>query len=84
MPTLVRFRFNKLTGEVEEFLVDDQDRNLSEAEHDRIAADVGRFVAQNPRVVEVVNTAAARPVSVTGEEPTAESFVSRDERPEVE
>ena len=28
MPTRVRFRFNKVTGEVEEFLVDDQDRRL--------------------------------------------------------
>ena len=84
MPTLVRFRFNKRTGEVEEFLVDDQDRNLSEAEHDRIAADVGRFVAQNPRVVEVVGAAAARPAAVTQGEPEAEAGVARGERPEVE
>ncbi|MDI1447250.1 hypothetical protein [Polyangium sp. 6x1] len=53
MPTLVRFRFNKVTGEVEEFLVDDQDRHLPEAEHDRIAAEVGRFVAAFPRLREV-------------------------------
>ncbi len=53
MPVHVRFRLNKLTGEVEEFLVDDQDRNLSEAEHDRIAAEVARVVTRNPMIREV-------------------------------
>ncbi len=68
MPTLVRFRFNKATGEVEEFLVDDQDRNLSEAEHDRIAADVGRFLVQSPRVIEVAPGRAAPVPVVLGED----------------
>lgn len=53
MPVRVRFRLNKLTGEVEEFLVDDQDQNLSEAEHDRIAAEVGRVLARRPLIHEV-------------------------------
>lgn len=53
MPTRVRFRFNKLTGEVEEFLVDDQDRRLSEAEHDRVAAEVARMVAVSPGITPV-------------------------------
>ncbi len=53
MPTRVRFRFNKATGEVEEFLVDDQDQTLPEAEHDRIAAAVGAVVAASPRILEV-------------------------------
>jgi hypothetical protein len=50
----VRFRFNKVTGEVEEFVVDDQDRNLPEAEHDRVAAEVGEIVAASPRIFEVL------------------------------
>ena len=53
MPTRVRFRFNKLTGEIEEFLVDDQDRRLPEAEHDRIAAEVARMVAVSPGITPV-------------------------------
>ncbi len=60
MPTRVRFRFNRVTGEVEEFLVDDQDRNLAEAEHDRIATTVGRVLGRHPTLSEV--TAAPGPV----------------------
>jgi hypothetical protein len=52
MPTRVRFRFNKVTGEVEELLVDDQDRRLPEAEHDRIASEVGELLAVDPRIHE--------------------------------
>lgn len=52
MPTHVRFVLNKLTGEVEEFLVDDQNRALSEAEHDRRALEVGRVIARNPGISE--------------------------------
>lgn len=69
MPAHVRFRFNKVTGEVEEFLVDDQDRLLPEAEHDRIASEVGRFVAVNARIREVVDAgAAARAPQAAGEQ----------------
>lgn len=53
MPTHIRFRLNKLTGEVEEFLIDDQDQSLPEAEHDRIATEVGRVVARRPLIHEV-------------------------------
>jgi hypothetical protein len=53
MPTLVRFRWNKLTGEVEEFLVDDQNRRLSEAEHDRIALEVAQAIERRPALIEV-------------------------------
>jgi hypothetical protein len=60
MATRVRFRFNKLTGEIEEFLVDDQDRQLAESEHDRIAAEVARMVAVNPGITPVDDAAAAR------------------------
>ena len=48
MPTRVRFVMNKVSGEVEEFLIDDQDRNLPEAEHDRLAAAIGGLIARNP------------------------------------
>lgn len=53
MPTRIRFRLNKLTGEVEEFLVDDQDQTLPEIEHDRIATEVGRVLARRPLIHEV-------------------------------
>ncbi len=54
MPITVRFRFNKLTGEVERFIVDDHDQQLPEHVHDSIAAEIGRSVAGNPQIVEVV------------------------------
>jgi hypothetical protein len=60
MATRVRFRFNKLTGEIEEFLVDDQDRQLPESEHDRVAAEVARMVAVNPGIAPVDDASAAR------------------------
>ncbi|ETR67027.1 MAG: hypothetical protein OMM_12047 [Candidatus Magnetoglobus multicellularis str. Araruama] len=53
MPTHVRFRINKITGQVEEFLVDDQDRTLPEAEHDRIATVVAQTITRNPLISEV-------------------------------
>ncbi len=56
MQVKVRFRFNKVTGEVEEFLVE-QDSTLASTEHDRqhdhLAADIGRILALDPRVAEV-------------------------------
>ncbi len=58
MKVQVRFRFNKQTGEVEEFLVDDVDSRLPEAEHnqehDRIAAEVGRIVERYPHIQEIL------------------------------
>lgn len=58
----VKFRFNKLTGEVEEFLVD-QDSALPRAEHerahDRIAAELGRVVERLPRVTEILEGGGA-------------------------
>lgn len=90
MPTRVRFRFNKVTGEVEEFLVDDQDRQLPEAEHDRIAAEVGRFIDAHPRVREAALGAAPRagaaPVEDRSSEEEAEAEGEGEatpERPEV-
>ncbi len=58
MDVKVRFRFNKITGEVEVFEVTDEGTTrLPEAEHnrehDRIAAELGNVIERNPRVVEV-------------------------------
>ena len=85
MPTRVRFRFNKVTGEVEEFLVDDQDRRLPEAEHDRIALDVGQMVAANPRVHEALPaTSAPRRAEKPPVEQAKGETETTPEDPEVE
>jgi hypothetical protein len=73
MPTRIRFRLNKLTGEVEEFLVDDQDRTLPEAEHERIAAEVGRVIARNPALEEVLG-----PPTPAAPEPAEDEPGARD------
>ena len=65
MPTHVHFRFNKLTGVVEEFLIDDENQHLPEAEHDRIAVEVGRVVARNPLIREVLPGSTATTYSRT-------------------
>jgi hypothetical protein len=63
MKVRVKLRFNKLTGEVEEFMVDDEEQRLPEAEHnrehDRIAAEIGGVLEQHPRVREVLPGAPA-------------------------
>jgi hypothetical protein len=70
MATRVHFRFNKHTGEVEEFLVDDQNRQLAETDHERIALEVGRYIAAYPRLREVQE---GRPVGVAAAAETADS-----------
>ncbi len=77
MPTRVRFRLNKITGEVEEFIIDDQDRNLPEAEHDRIAADVAGVIARRPVIREMDGTAAP-PSETRRESPDNEKDRERD------
>ncbi len=77
MATRVRFRFNKITGEVEELLVDDQNHRLPEAEHDRRAAEVGALLAVAPQIVEVLDGAIPaapprRPETAPPEETTEE------------
>ena len=74
MKVRVKLRFNKLTGEVEEFLVDDQDsQRLPEAEHnrehDRVAAAIGGVIERYPRVTEV---APGGPAPVQPAEPIVE------------
>ena len=67
MKVRIKLRFNKLTGEVEEFLVEDRDLPyLPEAEHnrkhDRVATDIGHVLERYPRVTEVMPD-GSRPVS---------------------
>ena len=73
MEIKVHFRFNKITGEIELFEVDDEGpMRLSEAEHnrlhDRIAAEVGNVVERNPRVDEILPGAAELEAKVDTEE----------------
>ncbi|VFN00322.1 MAG: hypothetical protein BECKG1743D_GA0114223_111742 [Candidatus Kentron sp. G] len=67
--THVRFRLNKLSGEVEEFLVDDQDRNLSEAEHDNIATEIARVLTRRPLIHEVLPGTPPAPETRREEQP---------------
>jgi hypothetical protein len=58
MEVKVRFRFNKITGEVEVFDVDqDREPGITEAEHnrqhERVAAEIGWVIERNPLVQEV-------------------------------
>lgn len=60
MSTTIRFRLNKVTGEVEEFVVDLADDNLPESEHNRIhderAGEVGRLLERHPHIEEEFDT----------------------------
>jgi hypothetical protein len=58
MGVRVQFRFNKLTGEVEQFIVDDQDRTLSEERHDEIATEVALLVAERPGIEPIASGVA--------------------------
>ena len=77
MPTRVRFVVNKVTGEVEEFLIDDQDRNLPEDEHDRIALGIGALIARNPALVIAPRAGLARTPEAA---PAAASEDAEDQR----
>lgn len=73
MKVKVKYRFNKATGQVEIFEIDDWQSTLPQAEHnrehDRIAAEIGNVVERNPRIVEVLpGTEPAPAVQDTTEE----------------
>ncbi len=85
MNVKVKFRFNKLTGEVSEFLVD-QDQELPREQHDqsheRIAGELGRLIERFPRVVELSGApapAVPEETSPTGEEATDQEGTPRPE-----
>ncbi len=73
MDVKVRFRFNKQSGEVEHFEVD-QDSTLPsvehEREHDRLAAEIGALLERLPRVTELLPGAGALETT-EGETPAA-------------
>jgi hypothetical protein len=49
-PITIRFRFNKETGQIEEFLIDDGDRTASEAYHDQIAHILAGELFRTPHI----------------------------------
>ena len=51
-PVTIRFRFNKDTGQVEEFLIDDGDRTASEAYHNKIARAIAGELFRRPNIVD--------------------------------
>lgn len=77
MEVKIKFRFNKITGEVEVFDVEDTGTmQLSEAEHnkehDRIASSLGQVVERNPQVIELPSgsaTVLTDPTQVVEDEP---------------
>ncbi len=89
MDVKVRFRFNKLSGEVERFEVE-QDSSLPyvehEREHDRVAAEIGALLERFPRVTELPGDApAVATTSETPQEPTEdEESVTDKSVPEVD
>ncbi|MCP5419576.1 MAG: hypothetical protein H6970_04280 [Gammaproteobacteria bacterium] len=78
MKVRVKLRFNKKTGEMEEFRVDDQDLPyLSDAEHnrehDRIAAEIGNVLERHPQVTEILPGGASPAPETVPESPESES-----------
>lgn len=51
-PIKVRLKINKVTGEIEELIVDDQARLAPEEYHDKVAALVARALGKNADVVD--------------------------------
>jgi hypothetical protein len=49
-PVTIRFRFNKDTGQIEEFLIDDGDRTAPEAYHDKIARAIAGRLFREPQI----------------------------------
>jgi hypothetical protein len=72
MDLKVRFRFNKVTGEVELFdVIDIGSQRLPDSEHNRIhdqtAAAIGSVIERNPRVTELVPGRDAPALAVESE-----------------
>ncbi len=49
-PITIRFRFNKETGQIEEFLVDDGERSAPESYHDQFTRLVAGELFRNPQI----------------------------------
>ncbi len=70
MDVKVRSRFNKVSGEVERFEVEQDSRlpyDAHEREHDRVAAEIGALLERFPRVTELPGDGPA--VAPTRERP---------------
>jgi plasmid stabilization system protein ParE len=46
----IRFTYNKDTGEIEEFIIDDQAPDASEAYHDKVAHAIAGRMARDPEI----------------------------------
>jgi hypothetical protein len=68
----VRFRFNQATGQIEEFLIDDDEPTAPEAYHDRIARAIAGQIFRRPRVID-----SAVDIGVDGEAPRPTSEPSQ-------
>ncbi len=85
MAVKVIFRFNKLTGEVEEFLVEqdqEQPRERHDQAHEQVAGELGRLIERFPRVMELTGVTAQVDLeerSKTGGESTDEKSRARPE-----
>lgn len=85
MDIQVRFRFNKRTGEVEEFVVEAGADDLPEAEHNRLheqrSAELARLLERNPRVTEVHTAPAPRPAETEPEDTDGPARTTRRDAP---
>jgi len=64
MRVRVRFRMNVVTGEVQEFLIEDVSTEPvaeHDAEHDRIARKIGGIVVRRPAPEQIMLTGSAAP-----------------------
>ena len=49
-PVKIKFKFNLETGNIEEFIIDDNAAGASEEYHDRVAEKIGELLARNPEI----------------------------------
>jgi hypothetical protein len=49
-PVTIRFRYNKESGEIEDFIIDDNTPNASEESHDKIADLIARQLGAKPDI----------------------------------
>ncbi|HEX5702662.1 MAG TPA: hypothetical protein VFX97_05550 [Pyrinomonadaceae bacterium] len=75
----VSFKFNKDTGEIVEFIVDDNSPNASEEFHDRVAKAVSSRLARHPEIVDAGQQQSGTPTLADGA-PVPEE--RREEQPE--
>ena len=68
-PVTIRFRFNKDTGQIEQFLIDDGDRVAPEEYHNRIAHAIAGRLFRRPEIEDAGLAAIPEvPATLTPEE----------------